>query len=523
MVWQDKIDELNERLARSARGGAPDRIERQHQRGRLTVRERFDRLLDADSFHEIGALAGAGTYEDGRLVDFTPAPFVMGLGEIDGRPVAIGGEDFTIRGGSARMHKHRDKGGDAGGFPEELAREYLVPLVLLIEGGGGNVERIIAEGSPPLFAGNNAFLKAAEAMTYVPVVGAVLGNSAGGPAGRAMMVHWSIMTKETSSVFAAGPPVVRRALGIDLSPHELGGSQIHVHESGCIDNEAEDEDDVFRQIRQFLSYMPANVYELPPVIDFAGPPPDPEPLAEIIPRDRRYPYSMHTILRTTVDDGELFEIKPYYGSCVITAFARVNGHPIGVIANNPMVAGGALNADGAEKQAHFIDMCDYFRIPLVFFVDIPGFMIGPQAERDGTLRRGIRAAWAGMQATVPTLSIIVRKCYGMGGMAPGDPRLRYRIAWPSGDWGILPIEGGVEAAFSREIAASPDPDARRKELEEEFAQASNIFRTAEAFGVEEIIDPRETRSHLERFVRMAYRVTKYEVAKGPKARLGVRP
>jgi acetyl-CoA carboxylase carboxyltransferase component len=523
MVWQDKIDELNRRLELARRGGAPDRIERQHERGRLTVRERLDRLLDPGSFHEIGALAGAGAYEHGRLVEFTPAPFVMGLGKIDGRHVAIGGEDFTIRGGSAVMQKHRSKGGDAGGFPEELAREYLIPLVLLIEGGGGNVQRIAAEGAPPLFAGNEAFIKAAEAMMYVPVVAAVLGNAAGGPAGRSVMVHWSVMTRETSAVFAAGPPVVRRALGIDVSAHELGGAHVQVRQSGVIDNEAEDEAAAFEQIRAFLSFMPSSVYELPPVRPFDGALADQAALADIVPRDRRLPYSMQTILRTVVDPGSLFEIKPYYGVCVITALARVNGHPIGIVANNPQVLGGAIDGDGAEKQAHFVDLCDYFRIPLVYFVDIPGFMIGPQAERAGTLRRGIRAAWAGMQATVPTLSIIVRKCYGMGGMTPGDARLRYRIAWPSGDWGILPIEGGVEAAFRREIEAAPDPAARRQELEEEFIAMSNILRTAEAFGVEEIIDPRETRSHLERFVEMAYGVTKHEVGQGPKVRRGVRP
>ncbi len=523
MVWQDRIDELNERLARSRQGGEPDRIARQHERGKLTVRERFERLLEPGSFHEIGALAGAGSYEDGRLVDFTPSPYVMGLGKIDGRHVAIGGEDFTIRGGSARQQKQRDKGGDVGGFPEELAREYLVPLVLLIEGGGGNVQRIAAEGAPPLFAGNHQFLPAVEAMLYVPVVAAVLGYAAGGPAGRAVMVHWSVMTKDTAAVFAAGPPVVRRALGEDVTPHELGGAQIHVRQSGVIDNEAADEDDAFRQIRAFLSYMPSNVYELPPVIDFAGPPPDPEPLAEAVPRDRRRPYSMHAILRSVFDDGELFEIKPHYGVSLITAFARINGHPVGVVANNSLAFGGSLDADGADKQAHFIDLCDYFHIPLVFFVDVPGLMIGTEAERAATLRHGIRAAWAGMQATVPAMSIVVRKCFGMGGMIPGDSRLRYRIAWPSGEWGSLPIEGGVEAAFRRDIEAADDPDARRQELEDEFAQMSNIFRTAEAFGVEEIIDPRETRSYIERFVEMAYRVLPHELGGGPKVRRGVRP
>ena len=288
----------------------------------------------------MGVLAGAGEYEDGSLTGFTPAPYVMGLGKIDGRHVAIGGEDFTIRGGSAKQFKQRDKGGDTGGFPEDVAREYLIPLVLLIEGGGGNVQSIASDGAPPLFAGNYQFQPAVEAMMYVPVVGAVLGYAAGGPAGRSQLVHWSVMTKETSAVFAAGPPVVRRTMGQELTPFELGGAHIHVRESGCIDNEAADEEDAFRQVRAFLSYMPSNIYELPPVAEFNDAPPDPEPLADIVPRDRRRPYSMHKILRSTLDEGSIFEIKPHYGLSLITAFARINGHPVGVIANNPLAYGG---------------------------------------------------------------------------------------------------------------------------------------------------------------------------------------
>ena len=275
MVWQDRLDELRERIELARAGGEPDRIARQHDRGQYTIRERLDRILDPGSFHEVGVLAGAGEYEDGNLTGFTPAPYVMGLGKIDGRHVAIGGEDFTIRGGSAKQFKQRDKGGDTGGFPEDVAREYLIPLVLLIEGGGGNVQSIASDGAPPLFAGNYQFQPAVEAMMYVPVVGAVLGYAAGGPAGRSQLVHWSVMTKETSAVFAAGPPVVRRTMGQELTPFELGGAHIHVRESGCIDNEAADEEDAFRQVRAFLSYMPSNIYELPPVAEFNDAPPRP--------------------------------------------------------------------------------------------------------------------------------------------------------------------------------------------------------------------------------------------------------
>ena len=249
----------------------------------------------------------------------------------------------------------------------------------------------------------------------------MLGYAAGGPAGRSQLVHWSVMTKETSAVFAAGPPVVRRTMGQELTPFELGGAHIHVRQSGCIDNEAADEEDAFRQVRAFLSYMPSNIYELAPVAEFNDAPPDPEPLADIVPRDRRRPYSMHTVLRSTLDEGSIFEIKPHYGLSLITAFARINGHPVGVIANNPLAYGGALDGDGAEKQTHFIDMCDYFHARLLR--RRAGLRDRPRRERAATLKRGIRAAWAGMQATVPAITIIVR-IYGMGGMVPGDSRLR---------------------------------------------------------------------------------------------------
>ena len=249
MVWEPEVEELRRRAALAARGGAPERIERQHRLGRLTVRERIDGLLDAGSFHEVGALAGLGEYDDGELVGFTPASYVMGLGEIDGRTVAIGGEDFTIQGGSALFPMQRSKGG-LGGFAEELAVEYKVPLILLIDGAGANVAATKKMGTTYLpNGGGTSFLTPIEAMQNVPVLAGVLGAIAGGPAGRAMMVHWSVMTRGRSAMFAAGPPVVRRGIGHEVTNEELGGSHVHVHESGCIDNEAEDEQDAFRQIR----------------------------------------------------------------------------------------------------------------------------------------------------------------------------------------------------------------------------------------------------------------------------------
>ena len=522
MVWEAEVEELRRRTELSNRGGTPDRIDRQHRLGRLTVRERIDGLLDPGSFHEVGALAGLGEYDEGELVDFTPASYVMGLGKIDGRTVAIGGEDFTIQGGSAVFPMQRSKGG-LGGFCEELAVEYRVPLILLIDGAGANVSATKKMGTTYLPNGGTNFVTSIEAMRNVPVLAGVLGAIAGGPAGRALMVHWSVMTRGRSAMFAAGPPVVKRGIGHDVTNESLGGSQVHVHTSGCIDNEAEDEVDAFNQIRTMLSFLPDNVNELPPAApaldapDGAG-----EKLIDLVPRNTRRPYSMYKLIRSVVDGGDYFEVKPHWGNSVITVLARVDGLPIGIVANNPLKNGGALDRDGSDKQTHFLELCNYFHIPIVYLVDVPGFMIGEQAEREGTLRSGMRAVWVGLQATVPQLTIVIRKCYGMAGMATGNPRrLNYRLGWPSGEWGSIPIEGGVDAAYRREIANAPDPEAKREEIEADLRQLRNVFLTAETFGIEEIIDPRKTRSYLQQFVERAYKVLPHELESKPL--YGVRP
>ncbi|MXX32649.1 MAG: propionyl-CoA carboxylase [Chloroflexi bacterium] len=525
MIWEPEVEELQRRIALSNRGGTPDRIERQHRLGRLTVRERIHELLDDGSFHEVGALAGLGEYEDGDLVDFSPASYVMGIGKIDGRAVAVGGEDFTIQGGSALYPMQRSKGG-LGGFCEELALEYRIPLILLIDGAGANVGATKKMGTTYLPNGSGtgrSFVTSIEAMQSVPVLGAVLGAIAGGPSGRAMMVHWSVMTKGRSAMFAAGPPVVKRGIGHDVTNESLGGSQVHVHTSGCIDNEAEDEQDAFRQIRAMLSYLPDNVNELPPAAPSADPPEGAgEALINLVPRNTRRPYSMQKLICSVVDGGDFFEVKPHWGTAVITGFARVDGMPIGIVANNPRKNGGALDRDGSDKQTHFLELCNYFHIPIVYLVDVPGFMIGEQAEREGTLRAGMRAMWVGLQATVPQLTIVIRKCYGMAGMATGNPtRLNYRLGWPSGEWGSIPIEGGVDAAYRREIAEAEDPEAKREAIEAELRQLRSVFRTAETFGIEEVIDPRETRRYLQEFVERAYKVLPYELERTPL--YGVRP
>jgi acetyl-CoA carboxylase carboxyltransferase component len=231
---------------------------------------------------------------------------------------------------------------------------------------------------------------------------------------------------------------------------------------------------------------------------------------------------MRKLIRLVVDDGEFFEIQPKYGRSAIVGLARMNGHSVGILGNDPWFMGGAIDGPAADKQTHFIEMCDSFHIPMINFVDVPGVMIGPQAERAGALRRGVRAFWMAYHATVPQVAIIVRKCYGLAGNATGNANgLNLRLAWPSGEWGSLPIEGGVDAAFRRDIESSPDPAARRKELEEELLKMRSPFATADAFGVEEIIDPRDTRSLIIRFLEVAMRRMSHDL--GPKLYPGVRP
>jgi acetyl-CoA carboxylase carboxyltransferase component len=269
--------------------------------------------------------------------------------------------------------------------------------------------------------------------------------------------------------------------------------------------------------------MPSNVWEAPPALT-SGDPVDrcDDDLVRIVPKDRRRPYNMRKLIEHVVDRGSVFEIQPGYGKALITALARMNGKVVGVVANNPMVYGGAMDVKAARKQIHFVEMCDCFHIPLIFLVDVPGFMVGRDAEAAATLREGMRAVYVGLQATVPTYTVVIRKCYGMAGMGTTEKNgLEFKVAWPSAEWGSLPIEGGVAAAFRRDIAAASDALAREREIEAELRAMASPFRTAEAFGVEEIIDPRETRPYLCRFIDAAQ--ARLLTTLGPKAKYGVRP
>jgi acetyl-CoA carboxylase carboxyltransferase component len=493
--WEDELQGIEERRRIAAELGGAEAVDKQHGAGRLTIRERIDGLIDPGSFREQGAIAGhSGRDAEGRPQPFAPANYVLGFGKIEGRPVVVGGEDFTLRGGSPSPAGNRKSV-----FLEELACSYQLPMIRLLEGGGGSVAAPARGAVAASDAGSDnaapRFMSIMRALAQAPVVSAALGAVAGMPAARLVASHLSLMTRSTSQVLIGGPALVERALRVKMSKDELGGPAVHL-KSGVVDNVAADEREIFQQVRRFLSYLPSNASQRAPVIACDDPPSrEADELRSIVPRERRRTYKMRRILTAVLDRDSVFEIAPLYGRTQITALARLNGQPVGVIANDPNFYAGAMTADGAQKVRRFLDTCDTFGLPIVSFVDEPGFMIGPDAETSATIRHGVALMFAVMQSTVPWISVIVRKVYGVAGGAHFGPG-GMRIAWPSAEQGALPIEGGVAVAFRREIAAAPDPALRQRELEERLLAARSPYAAAEAFGVHDMIDPSKTRATL---------------------------
>jgi len=519
MSWKEELGELQHRKELARQMGGAERVERQHASGRMTVRERIERLFDSGTFREIGSIAGRGHYENGELTGFLPANVVIGQGRIEGRPAAVQGDDFTVRGGAADAAIWEKMV-----YAERMANELRLPLVRLVDGtgGGGSVKSLEMMGYTyvPFIPGMDL---AVENMSLVPVVAAALGPVAGLGAARVVASHFSVIVRGTAQLFVAGPPVVAAAMGETPDKEQLGGARTQTR-AGAVDNEAADEDDALAQIKRFLSYLPPNVWEAPPIASSEDPRDRrEEELLSIVPREARKPYKTRRILEAVFDRDSVFEIGARYGGPLITALARLEGRPLGVLASDPNHYGGGLTADASEKLTRFVDTCDQFHLPVVNFVDQPGFLIGTEAERQGTIRRGTRALCAVYQASVPWVSVLVRKVFGVAGAAHGNAaRLNLRYAWPSGDWGSLPIEGGIEAAYRRELEAADDPIARRAEIEKRLNAVRSPFRTAERFGVDEIIDPRDTRPLLCEWAERAHELVRYELAAGPKRR-GLRP
>jgi len=493
MGWEKAVEDIGRKRELAARQGGPDGVARQHRAGRLTLRERIALLLDDGSFREHGRGAGDAERDaDGGLTGFTPANYILGFGRIGGRLAVVGGEDFTVRGGSPNAAGLRKSV-----YAEDLAVRYRVPLVRLHEGGGGSVTGAGGKSGPVGEAPNapRRFASVAEALATVPVASAACGPVAGLPASRLVASHFSVMVKDTAQVMVGGPALVKRALGEDLTKEELGGAEVHAR-SGVVDNVADDEADALAQVRRFLSYLPSNVWELPPVVDGGD---DrnraDDALLDMVPTDRRRAFDMRAVIRRVVDTDSFFETGRRFGPGQITGLARLNGHPVGLFSNDCRFFAGAMTAEGAQKVKRLIEFCETFNLPVVTFVDEPGFMIGGKAERAGTIRYGTAAVLAAAQCAAPWASVVVRKSYGVAGAAHYGPE-PYILAWPSAEMGALPLEGGVAVAFGREIAAAPDPEAKRAELEAKMAATLSPARRAESFSLHELIDPRETRPML---------------------------
>ncbi|MHC4053830.1 acyl-CoA carboxylase subunit beta [Bradyrhizobium sp. 25ACV] len=519
MNWKPELDELARREAFAREMGGVDKVKRQHDQGRLTVRERIDKLIDKGSFHEIGAVSGIGEYDtSGELQKLTPANCVFGRARVDGRTVVVVGDDFTVRGGSA------DASISAKPLmAEEMAHDFRLPIVRIIEGsgGGGSVKTIETKGAANLpggIGGTRWYRFTTENLSRVPVVALGLGSVAGLGAARLAASHYSIMTRK-SAMFVAGPPVVK-ALGQDLSKEELGGADIQTR-AGAVDHAVDTEEEAFACARRFLSYLPSSVYELPPTLPCTdNPERSDEALMNAVPRNRKQVYKMRPIIESVVDKGSFFEVGKNFGKPIIVGLARLEGRAVMVLASDSFHYGGSWTADACQKVVRWVDFAETFHLPVVYLMDCPGFMIGLDAEKAATIRHGVRAMAAVNQTTVPWCTVILRNAFGVAGVVhqPAD-RFSIRYAWPSAYWGSLPLEGGIEAAYRADIDAAEDKAEKLKEIEARLNKLRSPFRSAEKFWVEEIIDPRKTRSLLCEFARLAEPLRK----PGPPENFSIRP
>ncbi len=516
---ESQLAELQSRRNDARAMGGRERIERQHRAGKLTARERLERLLDPGTFREYGLLATHATQRAQMAGKQAPADGVItGFGRIDGRPAGVVAEDFTVFGGSLG-HTGLDKKLRM----IELAIRERTPLVWLLDGAGARAEELIGEGMPTIAH----YLKIAKLSGLAPQVGAVMGPSAGDSSLVGAGLEFIVMVRGTGMMAAGGPPIVQSALGKDIEKEALGGSEIHCQISGVADNPAEDDEDALRIIKRYLSYLPTNAWAYPPDTE---PDDDPartdEALASVLPANLRQPYDMHAIIDAVADRETFFELKPEFATMLITGFARLNGHPVGIIANQPKVYAGALTAKAAGKARRFIDLCSAYHLPIISLVDVPGVMTGPLSEKEGALRAGLAACHSLAWAQVPLFTVVVHKMFGFGGGVMGGygAGQTVTLAWPTADFGSLPVESGVLAAYPRELAEAREAGnyaAVKAELEREFEAYCGPYPAAEKFNIDDVIDPRETRPRLIDALELA--LNRRTEPAGPVWRHGVMP
>jgi len=475
--------------------GGEARIAKQHERGKLTVRERLALLFDEDTFVEFGLLA---QNRDGS--DTAPADGVVtGHGDVDGREVWVIAYDFTVMAGSMGAVGEQFKAARV----RELALRYRKPLVWLLDSAGARIQ----EAAGSTFAGTGwLFADQVYMSGVVPQVAAMLGPCAAGTAYIPGLSDFVPMVKGTSSMSLGGARLVKAATGEDVSDHDMGGSQVHCYESGVGDNEVADDAECIATVRRFLSYLPSSNTDSPPFVD-AGDPADRDVdgLDKIVPAAPRAAYDVRRVVRAVFDHDSWFEIKPAWARNIVIGFARAAGHAVGVVANQPMHKGGALDSDAADKAARFIRMCDAFNVPLVYLMDVPGFLVGSQVEKDGIIRHGAKMLYATAEATVPKVTVIMRKAYGAGYyvMCGKGYEPDVIVAWPFAEISVMGPEGAVNIIFNKQVEASDDPEGTRAELVARIRESINPYLAAGWAMIDDVIDPAETRRVIVRGLEQA--------------------
>ena len=488
----DRIDDLRQRKERIAGMGGPERVRRQHDAGKLTARERLERLLDPGSFSELDMFVAHQAREFGMdKVDAPADGVVTGYGMIDGRPVCTFSQDFTVLGGSlGEAH--------AGKIVKimDMALRTGVPIIGLNDSGGARIQ----EGVASLGGYAEIFLRNTLASGVIPQLSAIMGPCAGGAVYSPAITDFVVMVRGTSYMFVTGPQVVKAATREDVQSEELGGAAVHATRSGVAHFVADDDAACLLLLRRLLSYLPQNNQEQPPVL--AG---DDDPnrmddaLDGVVPDDRTRPYDMAEVITRVVDRGTFLEVHAQFARNLITGLARLGGRSVGVVAQQPRLLAGALDLNASAKGARFIRCCDAFNIPLVTFVDVPGFLPGVQQEHGGIIRHGAKLLYAYCEATVPKLAVITRRAYGGAYDVMSSKHVRgdLNLAWPTAEIAVMGPEGAIEVAFRKELAAAPDPDALRAQLVRDYrAQFANPYVAASRGYVDDVIEPRHTRPRL---------------------------
>jgi acetyl-CoA carboxylase carboxyltransferase component len=518
---RERVAELEARRAKVREMGGPDKVARQHQRGKMTARERLAAFFDDGVFFEIGmhgTQMGLAAGPDGS--DKPPADGVVTtFGKVDGRMVCCAAYDFTVKGGSIGY-----TGEEKVTRLRSMALRGRWPMVWLIDSAGA---RIDPGSSHPdmisLFSGTGHLFREQVVMSgVVPQVAAMVGPGAAGTAYIPGLADYVPMVKGIGSLALGGPPLVKAVTGQEITEQELGGSKVHCEVSGVGDGEFEDDAACLAAVKKYLSYLPSHCDEPPP----DAPCDDPidrrdEALLDILPESTRKPYDMYKVIRAVVDRGEIFDIKPRFARSIITCFARIGGKSVGVVANQPMHLGGILDNDSADKAAHFIQICDAFNVPLVFLQDVPGFMVGSKVEHAGIIRHGAKMLHVMSAATVPKLTVVVRKAYGAGyyvmcGRAY-EPDLI--VSWPTGEISVMGAEGMVGIAARKLFGDEEPPPEVKKTIVEMIQKNIDIYKSAGWGLIDEVIDPRDTR----RVLAWGLELARHKRVERPAKKRGVIP